>query len=153
MPKKEKDELEQLGDTFTEAYRKIKARVAQLEEQVTRRDEEIKLLKEENTTLNEAIKEAERGVTLWEETAQNREVVHQEYMDRERTAFEMVIKTIVSYIEQYELDRGMARRYEAVILKGFRGLTDEQKEEYREIILQKTKEIESYANVLREANK
>lgn len=144
------DAIEQIQQDFMKGYRKLKQRIGYLEKLVE--DKKVILLEKDNELkqLRDELTEAEKGISLWEDTANSREQLLNQYKTRETDAFGMILKSVINYMDQYELYRDSVNRYAGVVLQSFRGLDEEQKEKFNQYIQKKTIEIENYAKRLKD---
>jgi len=147
--KKDFDPLDDLSKSFMQGYENIKQRVLELEGAIENKDKEIASLNEEIEKLRTSIKDFKKEATLWRETAENRKILYDEYVNRERSAFDMIVKTIVDYVEKNELYKSTTQKYANEIIRGFKGMSDEQKELYKEFIESNISQVKSYAEKIR----
>jgi len=143
-------DVDNLQKIFTDATNKMKQRVGQLEFLLKEKEEKMVGLREELNTMTMLLNDANEGVKLWRETAENRDKFLVDYKDREQDAFGTVIGMIVKYMDDYELYRGTSNKYGGAILQGFKGLTPKKKTQYNAYIKKKSIEINNYVKRMKE---
>lgn len=142
--------MDNVQKTFMDGYLKLKQRIGLLEKGVKERDKMINNQEAEIKELNRAVDDVNKGLNIWKETADNRTTIFEEYKNKERTGFEMMVKSVVDYMDRYELYRETVNRYAGAVLQAFRGLNQKQKDKFNTYIKKKTIEVENYAKRLKE---
>jgi uncharacterized protein YoxC len=143
-------EMDDLQKVFSDATNKMKVRVGQLEHEVKEKKEKIDDLNEKIAGLTTTLKDSEDGVELWRKTADSRLRLHNDYKDREKTAFETVAAAMIQYMDDYELFKDTSNKYAGAVLQGFKGLTKEQRVKYEAYIKKKTVEITNYVKRMKD---
>ena len=144
------DELQRM---LTGASNHMKQRIGQLEVQVEQEKKRTSDARREIANRDEEIKALQKEVSLWTETADNRQIIYDQYVDRERDAFGMLIKSVTDYMDEHELIKATANKYQGAVLVAFKGMNKFQKDKFTARMVKQTDEIEKIAKKIKERKK
>jgi len=144
------EDIDKVQEDFMKGYRSLKMKFGKLESDLKGKDNKISSLSGEVIRLEQELQEVNKGLEIYQDTVKNKEQIFEDYKNRERFGFEMIIKSVVDYMDRYELYRETVNRYAGAVLQAFRGLNKEQKERFTKYITKKTTEVENYAKRLKD---
>jgi len=145
--------IDDLQRSLTSASNHMKQRIGQLEKQLEQEQTRTSDARREIANRDEEIKALQKETKLWEETADNRQIIYDQYVDRERTAFDMLIKSVMDYMDEHELIKATANKYQGAVLVAFKGMNKFQKDKFTTRMAKQTEDIEKIAKKIKERKK